>query len=404
MRLATSLVILCAAASTAGADATSRFEIVDRGDAVEVIAHDVKAAKTTISPIRSRLEVPLVGTHTIPKLVPPTDKTVKVIELDGHSQQVLSVKLDFERPQVQQLAKHAQAIQVGNDLHILVPRAIPAAGTTVALPEPTLTPELAAKAAAIAPVIDVKPEAKPEPKLDVKPVAATTEVKPAEVPATGPLIRKTEPAETPKKQEPIGKASEGGMKNFPMLLACVLALLGCIVWVKRRKSGANAAKPSTSIEIIAQKSLGKQAKIVWLVAGGREMIVSVTAQQVRMLGQWKKSESPSAVRTPIRAEGSGRISTQPVTERARRSGQFSIPEATALPSLASDKSDERRARSSAEGDTKVNDKAASPAVAGILKLRARTNVPMVNEDVATDDVNADEVWAREILAATGARR
>ncbi len=386
MRLATSLVILCAAASSAGADPTSRFEIIDRGDAVEVIAHDVKAAKTTISPIRSRLEVPLVGTTTIPKLVPP-DKTVKVIELDGHSQQVLSVKLDFERPQVQQLAKHAQAIQVGNDLHILVPRTIPAAGTTIALPEPTLTPELAAKAAAIAPVIDVKPEALPEPKPEAKPAAAITEAKPAEVPATGPLIRKTEPAEPPKKQAPIGKASEGGMKNFPMLLACVLALLGCIVWVKRRKNNANAAKPSTSIEIIAQKSLGKQAKIVWLVAGGREMIVSVTAQQVRMLGQWKKSESPSAVRTPIRAEGSGPIAQPVMAERTRRTSQFSIPEATALPSPSSGA-----------------DKSSSPAVAGILKLRARTNVPMVNEEVATDDVDADEVWAREILAATGARK
>jgi hypothetical protein len=52
----------------------------------------------------------------------------------------------------------------------------------------------------------------------------------------------------------------------------------------------------------------------------------------------------------------------------------------------------------------VADKQSSSAVSGILKLRARTNVPMVNEDVATDDVDADAVWAREILLATGARR
>lgn len=382
MRLATSLVILCATTTLSIADSTSRFEILDRGDAVEIIAHDVKAAKTSISPIRSRLEVPLVGTTTIPKLVPSSDKTIKVIELDGRSQQVLSVKLDFERPQVQQLAKHAQVIQVGNDVHMIVPRTIPAAGTTVTLPEPTLTPELAAKAAAIAPVIDAP---KPEPAIEAK-AEPTTEAKPVEmVPSTGPLIRKTEPAEQPRK--PIGKAESGGaMKNFPILLACVLGLLGCIVWVKRRKNGANASKPSSTIEVIAQKSLGKQAKIVWLVAGGREMIVSVTAQQVRMLGQWKKSESPNAVRSPIRAEGSGRMSQPVIGERSSRMSQVSLPEATALPSLAS------------------VDKPASSAVSGILKLRARTNVPMVNEDVATDDVDADAVWAREILLATGARR
>jgi flagellar biogenesis protein FliO len=387
MRTAASLIIVCAIASTANADSTARFEILDRGDAVEVIAHDVKAAKTTISPIRSRLEIPLVGKHDIPKLLPAGDKTVKVIEIDGGSQQVLSVKLDFERPEVQKLAKHAQAYQVGNDLHMIFPRQIPAAGTAIALPEPTLSPELAAKAAAIAPVVDVKPEAVPEaPKPEV--AAATTEAKPEMIPSTGPLIRKTEPAEPPKKAEPIGKAQSGTMKNFPILLASILGLLGCMMWIKRRKNGgANASKTPSTIEIIAQKSLGRNAKLVWFNAGGREMIVSVTAQQVRMLGQWKKSETEGrTVRTPIRAEGSGRFNsaTPTIEDRPSRAriSQVALPEATALPSLAEK----------------------STAVSGLLKLRAKTNVPTVNEDVATDDVDADAVWAREILAATGARR
>lgn len=385
MRIATSLVILCAAASTAGADSNARFEIKDRGDAVEIIAHDIKAVNTKISPIRERLEVPIVGSNTIPKLFPSGDKTIKVIELDGRSKQVLSVKLDFERPEVKQLAKHAQAIQVGNDLHIIVPRTIPAAGSTVSLPEPTLSPELAAKAAAIAPVVvdAPKPEAvkAEEPKPEA---AAATDAKPVEmIPSTGPLIKKTEPAEAPKKDAPIGKASSGGMKNFPILVASVLGLLGCIVWVKRRKNGgASASKTATSIEVIAQKSLGKNAKLVWFTAGGREMIVAVTAQQVRMLGQWKKSETDRAVRTPIRAEGSGRIGSSSQSIRAERSSRVELPEATMIPS----------------------EKSVSPAVSGLLKLRARTNVPAVNEDVATDDVDADAIWAREILAATGARR
>lgn len=398
MRTATSLVInvcLWAAASTAGADSTSRFEIIDRGDAVEIIAHDVKAANTKISPVRTRLEVPIVGSTSIPKLVPPGEKTIKVVELDGNSHQVLSVKLDFERPEVQKLAKHAQAIQVGNDLHMIVPRTVPSIGTTIALPEPTLPPDIAAKAAAIAPVIETPapeaPKAKPEARTDV---AGPTETKPAEIPATGPLIRKTEPAEAPEKA-PIGKASPGGMKNFPLLLASILALLGCVVWVKRRKNGASSTKPSTSIEIIAQKSLGRNAKLVWFVAGGREMIVAVTAQQVRMLGQWKRSDTDARVRTPVRAEGSG---PQPViADRASRAriSQVALPEATALPSLGGF----RTATSSAPSSGAEK----SSAVSGLLKLRAKT-APVVNEDVATDDVDADAVWAREILAATGARR
>jgi len=44
---------------------------------------------------------------------------------------------------------------------------------------------------------------------------------------------------------------------------------------------------------------------------------------------------------------------------------------------------------------------ASPALAGLLKLRER--VPRVADHVATDDPDADAVWARDLLAATGAR-
>jgi hypothetical protein len=44
-------------------------------------------------------------------------------------------------------------------------------------------------------------------------------------------------------------------------------------------------------------------------------------------------------------------------------------------------------------------------VSGILRLRGLTGkMAAVSADVATGDVEADELWAREILAATGARR
>ena len=129
---------------------------------------------------------------------------------------------------------------------------------------------------------------------------------------------------------------------------------------------------SSSIEVIAQKGLGAKAKIVWLRAGEREMVVAVTPQAVRMLGSWKKAaEEARHAYTTTRESGVFQMPTRP--------SAASIPEAQALaPS--------------------------SPAVAGILKLRARTSAPVVNEDIATDDVDADSLWAREILAATGARR
>jgi len=113
--------------------------------------------------------------------------------------------------------------------------------------------------------------------------------------------------------------------------------------------------------VIAQRSLGAKAKVVWLSAGGRDMVVAITPQNVRMLSQWEKQEP--------------------------------LPRAQTVPPA---------------------DQAPSEAVAGILRLRAKTNVPYprarthapadINEDVATGDDEADAAWAREILAATGGRR
>jgi len=54
----------------------------------------------------------------------------------------------------------------------------------------------------------------------------------------------------------------------------------------------------------------------------------------------------------------------------------------------------------------ATDKPLSPAVSGILRLRGRTGqmAAVLPEDIASGDVVADELWAKEILAATGARR
>ena len=230
------------------------------------------------------------------------------------------------------------------------------------LPEPTLPPELVAKAQAIAPVpVPVVPA-----KVEPAPVTATAEAPKAEAAKTDATKEETAKPLASATQKPQPSITQ----NMPMLLALVLAGLGCFVWMKRKKKAAS--EPSSSIEVLAQKGLGAKAKIVWLRAGEREMVVAVTPQSVRMLGSWKKAaEEARHAFTTTRESG--------VFPMPTRDSRASLPEAQALaPS--------------------------SPAVAGILKLRARTNVPAVNEDIATDDVDADSLWAREILAATGARR
>lgn len=339
------LAILCAAVSLAAA--APRFEILDRGDAVEIIAFDTTALSTEIRPVRSRLEVPVAPGAALPKLVPGDDKTVKVVEVGGRSQRVLSVKLALDRPDVRALAKHAQAIQVGKDLHLIVPRALPAEGQPIVLPEPTLPPALAEKAAAIAPIPTIAPATD-------APDAASTPTETSQAAAT---TEPRAPAAGPSKAAPVAKAPAPSPRDkTPILLALTLAALGGAVWLKRRNAAPK--EPVSSIEIVAQRSLGPKAKVVWLRAGERELIVSVSPQTVRTLGHWKTGDAaPDGRRAPL-------------------------PEAV-MQSVAPE--------------------ASSPAVAGILRLRARTNAPPVVE-APVDDPDADSAWAKELLAATVGNR
>src|SRR5262245_24056816 len=115
MRPLAPLALICALAAPAAAE-PPRFEVIDRGDAVEVIARGTRSAHPAMSPVRSRLEVPVTAG---PRAEParPADPTVKSIELDA-DRRVLSVKLAFERPAVEAIARHAKAIQLGEDLHL----------------------------------------------------------------------------------------------------------------------------------------------------------------------------------------------------------------------------------------------------------------------------------------------
>jgi len=271
---------------------------------------------------------------------------------------VLSVKLGFERADVKTLARFAQAIQVGDDLHLLFPRKVPAEGELAKLPEPTIPAQIAAIAP---PVVIAKPTQALQP---VAKPAETDEPKPIAAAATDTKAQTSSPAPTlgaPEQNDAWSKVTTYG--------AIGLAAAGVGVWLMRRKKAQPSA--TQTIELIAQRSLGAKAKMMWLAAGDRELIVSVTPQHVRMLGSWPR--------------GSSQVSAQLPAMMPRAHTQ-EIP--TAQATIATPRT------------TTLN---RSPAVNGILRLRAQTVQP-INEDVATDDVDADELWAREMLAAAGGKR
>jgi flagellar biogenesis protein FliO len=386
--IAIALVIALSGAIAHGqTEPAPSFEILDRGDAVEVIAHHIKAARTAILPLRQRLQVPIVGAPSAKRIM-PTDPTVKLVELDSEdTTRVLSVKLSFERPDVKTLSRYAQAIQVGDDLHVIVPRKLPTDGVAPKLPEPTLSPAAAAAVAradlkppiALGPTPPNPPAPAPAPSKPsvipsiapqlgpIAPVAPPTPAKPTEAkppeatrptkpvinePVPGPLkveVEKPAPAKPPEavkeaaKPEPIKPADEPREKAFgpqpdPLvhitkpaaaehkpepaagatkpaakpgddkslsqtlapasettwgsaILYLVLgaAALAAGVWHLRRKRGQGPQM--ASIEILAQRSLGGRARLVWLTAGPHEMLVAVTGQQINLLGQWPRDRA-----------------------------------------------------------------------------------------------------------------
>jgi len=442
------IIISTVVLSATLASAAPSFEIIDRGDAVEIIAHEIKATRMVVIPTRQRLEVAIAPGANVARLV-PKDATVRQIELDtSGGVRVLSVKLGFERGQVKTLAKYAQSIQVGDDLHVLIPRNLPVEGKPFAMPEPTL-PAAPPKVFGPQDPFAGKPSTGGDAHVGAhgagaggahgnaagtgtngtQPGAntaghgttsggidghgttagATTGANTAGHGTTSaaPGIDRGTTAGTHGSDgaTPAGKGSDGhgtagghgpadasahgatdaraGKKplkladepktgsSFQMMVAGALVLLGGLVWLKKKKKGATKQAEAT-IDVVAQRSIGGKAKIVWLTAGGREMVVAVTPQKVQMLGQWGKGGGPGPSSSSVNREGP--------------STRGELPEA------------------------RTHGPKPSAAVNGILKLRERASMREIpttglnlnlenHEDVATGDYEADEMWAREMLAA-----
>jgi flagellar biogenesis protein FliO len=382
MKLLISAAILLST-STAAANAEPSFELVERGDAVEIIARNVKAASTAVKPTRSRLEVELAGRPRAKPLTPAGGhKTVVIAELDGEPR-MLSVKLAFNYQDVKSMARFAQARQVGDDLHLMFPRTVPAEGATVLLPEPTLPPELAAKLAPKPePKAETKAEPKAEPKTESKPVAPMPSSNP-----TPPTTNATPPAPPAKLDLP----KDSGGSNLTLYALGGIGAIAAGVWLLKKKK---PAPPATSIEVIAQRALGGKAKMVWVSVGEREMVVAVTQQQVRMLGQWPKGQQPHA--TGPQSYASFAPSELPAAHVVERSQDPAKSSVAGLMKL--------RARTASQTVSQMTEDQAASILSRSRTSSRMMQRPQINDDIATGDDFADEMWAREIVAATGARR
>ncbi len=343
---------LCAAPSTPRADPGERFQIIGRADEVEVIARGTTAAEAArLSANRERLELPLAGTAPRAKRS-SDDGTVRRVEIRGDATRVLSIKLRHERDRVAVIAGAASFIQIGDDLHVVIPRA------------PATSPAVDPAPVAVT-IDDDDIELEPAAAAGTTGAATATAPAPAALPSPATLASPTAPATALG----AGHSSPTSTRWWLVFGGVVLVSVGLTAVIRRHRRPAPAVN---QLEIIASRSLGGKSRVVWISAGDRELLIAVSPQQIRPLGQWRRSTAPAE-------RGFGRFLDDAVAEAP-------------TPGLARSTSELPRSRPPT----------ASPAVSGLLRLRER--IPPVNEAVATGDEDADAQWARDLVAATGGRR
>lgn len=450
--VAVTVAVALAITSTAHAQvARPKLKIIDRGAQVEVVVSDVQLpASPTMSVRFDRIELPLAGRPVEVNDSYPRGLVVRIDVRNDGKAKTLIVRLRRSYAVVAELAKGAVARQENDGVHLLVPIS-PAAATMAAALPATAVGAGAGAATGTTATVATTAGATPATAAPTAPTTTptTTVTAPTTPPAapvgatsgttvtlagatTPPATNKPDPAATTgangtgagtsdatatandatgsatttpdganaaagaNAAEPLagphltGKGSTtpaparltGGDRNSGPGIGRVaiaigaIALAGGAIVLLRRRRGTATAAIGPQFEVLASKSLGGKTRVVWLGAGDRELVVAVAAQQVNLLGHWRRGEADRPIDRAL--EQSVPLRLEPVGEDLE-------------PAFAAGSSPLPRVRG-----------AASSAVSGIMRLRGK--VAAISDEVATGDADADEQWARDILAATGGRR
>jgi flagellar biogenesis protein FliO len=191
------------------------------------------------------------------------------------------------------------------------------------------------------------PAPPPAPVKVETPLPVKTAPEPAPAPAPAPV--KAEPAPAPILAAPAPAVIAGTQTQSEFGLgrasALVLGLGACVVLVliaRRKKKNAT----TDLIRVIASQSIGGKHKVVLIATGRREFLLSVSDKGTRVLGRWRNRTTENYEKeffdVPVGEFGTMEFAEPTTTVRPRLDRPLET--AAALPP-------------------------ASPAVAGLLKLR-----------------------------------
>jgi hypothetical protein len=357
------LPLLALLPASAAAGPAMPVWIEDRGDHVAIVLSGARTTAERPEPRGDRLELAL-------EQAPPTiefrldDKTVRKVELRAQPPSA-RVQLRHGTESTRLAAEMAELRQLTDRLEIIVPRE-PREAARARRAAAALAADDAAAARAPAPPAPVS--APPAPA-----VPATAPAPPALADAMAADAPADVPAQLPARQSVALDIDRGRDDSSPFRTILTFAVMAGLVaggwlWSRRKRAGGGLASP---LEILAQVTVGPRARVVWLSAGKREMLISVSEKDVRVLGQWF-------------ADGARGVETIPPPVAGSASEDGGEPRQARLPSA--------RLRT-------------NPSLSGLLRLREQhAGLESIDNaegaPAAAEGDEADTEWARQLVAAT----
>jgi len=185
----------------------------------------------------------------------------------------------------------------------------------------------------------------------------------------------------------LGRAdapASAGSWQTGALLILLLAAAGAALWVRKRK-GLLAPGLGGEIEVLATRNLGGKNRVILLRSGNREMLLGTSDKGLFMLESWEGAEAGAE------SAAQGRPSTT----------QQEVLADDPVAMLGSqERLDDRSYGSGLSGGPSSN--RPSPAVSGLLALRQERRARL-SPDIVSGNVSDDDLWIKELTAATGGR-
>ena len=338
MRFGTKLSVLWIVWAGFISSATAKslqVDLVDRGKYLLIEVKGGVPADKSVRNYSDRIEIDLVGaadTHSWRF----RDRTVKRVDIVGKRPSRLSVQLRHGRKKTAAIARHASFTKNGQGMTLRIQRYGYFQSDRFEKQQHEQLKELEAleqvETSSIATPVGEKPQILEDQE---KRVPVSLQLEPEQ-----PISASVPPSHPPAKSPALARSSSAQDSSGigAGLVITLVLLIGCAALAWYVKRNRTILVPENTLDVVASRIMGSKSKISLLNAGERQFLLAVNDKGVHLLSQWRRSHP-----TTSKLGGFG-SETKPETMPAKR------PRSTY----------------------------SSPAVAGLVALRSRSDVSAVH--------------------------